>query len=89
MIAHIALIRSRLILTCFHSPDCLLFVDLLIFVHYLNFRVVWYHLHCHYLIDNTKGIHCFITKTLDGLSNAPYTRLLYNCRSWNLCSVGG
>jgi hypothetical protein len=79
LITRIALLRSRLILKCFHSRDRSLLVKA--YCTYvrplLEYCSVIWSPHCQYLIDKIEGVQRFFTKKLDGLCEVPYcTRLV-------------
>jgi hypothetical protein len=79
MIARKALVRSRLILKCFHSRDLVLLVKAFcIYVCPLleYFCAVWSPYY-HYLTDKIEGVQHFFTKRFAGLANESYNvRLL-------------
>jgi hypothetical protein len=71
---HKALVRSRLILKCFHSRDRFLLVKA--FFTYvrplLEYCCAVGSPHYHYLTDKIDGVQHFFTKRLAGLTNEPY-----------------
>jgi hypothetical protein len=65
LIMHKALVRSRLILKCFHSRDRLLLVKA--FCTYVRPLAILSP-HYHHLIDKIEGVQRFFTKRLSGLA---------------------
>ena len=79
LITHKALVRSRLILKCFHSHDRSLLV--LAFCTYvrplLEYCCAVWSPHHHNLIDKIEGVQRFFTKRLVGLAHEPYNIRLF------------